>query len=140
MRPLLTLAAALFAAAAALPAADFTGIWIGQLPGRNNTFTDIAFQFEHKGAQLTGKLYGDYSSSPIVKGTVSGDLLTFTVATIEQAGNEINESIVRFTGKLVNGELELTRDRESSTRAGSGGVVQIRPNTSRVMFRLKKLL
>lgn len=131
---------AIFACAASLAAADFTGIWIGQVPGRNNTFTDIAFQFEHSGSKLTGKLYGDYTSSPIVKGTVSGDLVTFTVATVEQAGNEINETVVRFTGKLVNGELELTRDRESSTRAGSGGVVQIRPNTSRVMFRLKKLL
>ena len=140
MRTILAILAALLTSAAALPAADFTGIWIGQLPGRNNTFTDLAFQFEHKGAQLTGKLYGDYTSSPIVKGTVSGDLLTFTVATVEQSGNEINESIVRFTGKLVNGELELTRDRESSTRAGSGGIVQIRPNTSRVMIRLKKLL
>lgn len=124
----------------ALGAADFTGTWIGRIPGRNNTFTDVAFQFEQSGSKLTGKLYGDYRSSPIMTGTVAGDLLTFTIATVEQAGNEINESIVRFTGKLVDGELELTRDRESSKRAGSGGVVQIRPNSSRVSFKLKKLI
>ncbi|HZO52941.1 MAG TPA: hypothetical protein VFB63_09500 [Bryobacteraceae bacterium] len=126
--------------AGALGAADLSGTWIGRVPGRNNTFTDIAFQLEQSGARLTGKVYGDYRSSPILKGTVAGDLVTFTVATVEQAGNEINDSVVRFTGKLVDGELELSRDRESSTRAGSGGGVQIRPGTARVTFRLKKLM
>src|SRR5690242_20501728 len=96
-----------------LGAADLTGMWIGQVPGRNKTFTDIAFQFEQTGTKLAGKLYGDYRSSPILKGTVAGDLVTFTVAIEEQAGNEINDSVVRYTGKLVDGQLELSIDRES---------------------------
>ena len=126
--------------AGSLCAADLTGMWIGQVPGRNNTKTDIAFQLEQSGTKLTGKLYGDYRSNPILKGTVAGDLVTFTVAAVEQAGNEINENVVRFTGKLVNGELELSRDLESSTRAGSGGGVQTRAGVPRVVFRLKRLL
>lgn len=126
--------------AGSLGAADLTGTWIGQIPGRNNTFVDVAFQLEQSGSKLSGKQYGDYKSSPILKGIVAGDLVTFTIATVEQAGNEINESVVRFTGKLIDGELELARERESSTRAGSGGGVQTRPGTSRVTFRLKKLM
>jgi hypothetical protein len=122
-----------------LGAADLTGMWIGQVPGRNKTFTDIAFQFEQTGTKLAGKLYGDYRSSPILKGTVAGDLVTFTVAIEEQAGNEINDSVVRYTGKLVDGQLELSIDRESSTRAGSGAGVRAR-EAPRVTFRLKKLI
>ncbi|MEP7366663.1 MAG: hypothetical protein ABI972_25685 [Acidobacteriota bacterium] len=128
-----------FALAGCLGAADLSGTWIGQVPGRNNTKTDIAFQLEQAGSKLAGKLYGDYRSSPITKGTVAGDLVTFTVATEEQSGNEINDSVVRYTGKLVNGELELSIDRESSTRAGSGAGVRTR-EAPRVTFRLKKLM
>ena len=126
--------------AGSLGAADLTGTWIGQIVGRRNTATDVAFRLEQSGSTLTGKLYGDYKSSPILKGTVAGDLVTFTVATEEQAGNEINESIVRYTGKLIDGKLELSIDRESSTRAGSGGGVQTRQGQPRVTFRLKRLM
>lgn len=132
-----------FALLCALPVAagDLTGMWIGQVPTRRNTDKlDIAFQFEQQGTKLTGKLYGDYRSSPIVSGTVSGDLVTFVVVTEEQAGNEINQNRVRFTGRLVNGELELTRDREASVRAGSAKAVTQMRDTVGVTFRLKKLL
>ena len=128
---------------APLAAADLTGIWIGQVPTRRNTDkTDIAFQLEQNGTKITGKLYGDYRSSPIVSGTVSGDLITFVVVTEEQAGNEINQNRLRYTGRLVNGELELTRDREASVRVGSAKAVtqvQMKDNVG-VTFRLKKLL
>jgi hypothetical protein len=127
----------------ALPVAagDLTGMWIGQVPARRNTDkVDIAFQFEQQGTKLTGKLYGDYRSSPIVSGTVSGELVTFVVVTEEQAGNEINQNRVRFTGRLVNGELELTRDREASVRAGSAKAVTQMRDSVGVTFRLKKLL
>jgi hypothetical protein len=121
-----------------LGAADFTGIWVGQIAGRNGE-TDVAFQLTHKGAALGGKLYGEYQSTSITTGTVSGDLVTFVVVAQEQAGNQINETRLRFTGKMINGEIELTRERESSTNAGNGGGVQMRFNGKQT-FRLKKLL
>ena len=116
-------------------AADFTGIWTGQSDGGKE---DIAFQFQQSGAVLTGKLYGDYQSTPIVKGIVSGDIVTFLVLRQEQSGNEINETRIRFSGKLTNGALELTREREGSTRAGSGAAVTYK-NNPRVVFQLKRL-
>ncbi|MBM3782937.1 MAG: hypothetical protein FJW30_01190 [Acidobacteria bacterium] len=126
--------------AVSLSASDFTGIWTGQVStGRNNDTVDIAFQLQQSGARISGKLYGDYSSSRIVEGTIAGKLVTFVVVVPEQAGNEINDTRVRFTGTMLsNGELELTREREASTRAGSGAGAFIRPG-SKATFRLKRL-
>jgi hypothetical protein len=103
---------------------------------------DIAFQFTQNGTALGGKLYGDYGSSPIVEGKISGDQITFLVVTREQAGNEVNESRVRFSGCLNGAEMELTRERESSTGAASGASVEIRnrPDRPPQTVRLKRLL
>ncbi|MBL8230934.1 MAG: hypothetical protein JNL98_20740 [Bryobacterales bacterium] len=119
--------------------ADLSGIWTGQIPTRNNEKVDVAFQLKQDGAKLSGKLYGDYKSTPIVEGKVNGDQITFVVVAAEQAGNQINETRLKFTGTLKDGELELVRERESSTNAGNGGVVQFRGNTT-TTFRLKKLI
>jgi hypothetical protein len=120
--------------------ADFSGIWVGRIPvGRNGDLQDIAFKLTQTGATLAGKQYGDYRSMPIVEGRVTGDEVTFVVLAQEQAGNQINESRVRFTGLFKDGELELTREREASTNAGNGGVVQMR-NNAKLTFKLKRLL
>ena len=125
---------------AALFGADLTGIWVGQIPTRNGETVDIAFQFTQAGAKLSGKLYGDYKSSPIVAGLVAGDLVTFVVLAEEQAGNQINDSRLRFTGSLKSGEVELTRERESSTNAGNKGGSQTRPGQGATQtFRFKRL-
>jgi hypothetical protein len=133
-----TLLLALFSLA--LSAADLTGIWTGQIPTRNGDTLDIAFQFSQNGTKITGKLYGDYKSSPIVEGIISGDLITFVVLAEEQAGNQINESRLRFTGSLKDGEVELTRERESSLAAGNRGKAPSRPGPAQKQtFRLKRL-
>jgi hypothetical protein len=122
-----------------LGAADLTGMWIGKIPTRNGEFADVAFQFKQTGATLAGKLYGDYKSSPIVEGSVTGDQVMFVVLASEQSGNQINESRLRFTGTLKDGVLELSRQREQSTNAGNSGGVQIRDNKP-LSLQLKKLL
>lgn len=131
------LAALLFQAASF--AADFSGIWTGQLPGRNGGDPiDVAFKLEQKGASITGKQYGDYRSSPIVEGSVTGEQAMFVIVTSEQAGNQINETRVRFTAVFKDGELEVTRQREASTNAGNKGGVQFRGDTKQT-FKLRKL-
>ena len=122
-----------------LAAADLTGIWVGRIPARNGEMQDIAFQFRQTGTKLEGKLYGDYQSSPIVKGIVAGAALTFVVSGAEQAGNQINETRTRFTGHYGNGEIELMRERESSHNAGNSGAVEQRNNAPRQTFHLKRL-
>jgi len=132
---------ALLLIASAARAADLTGIWVGEIgSGRaDRDATPMAFQFTQKGSALGGKLYGDYQSTPIATGIVAGDLVTFVVVLAEQAGNEINDTKIRFTGRLVSGELELTRERESSTRAGAKSGAFFRPGPGQV-FRLKRLV
>lgn len=128
------------AACCSLAAADLSGIWVGQVPTRNGQFTDIAFEFTQTGTKLSGKLYGDYKSSPIVEGIVAGELVTFVVMASEQAGNQINDSKLRFTGRLQGGEVELTRERESVTNAGNKGGAQTRTGLGQTQtFRLKRL-
>ena len=103
---------ALFFVATAAFGADLTGIWVGEIgsgrPDRDPS--PMAFQFAQKGAVLGGKLYGDFQSTPISSGIVAGELVTFVVVLAEQAGNEINDTKIRFTGRLISGELELTRE------------------------------
>ena len=131
------LLAAVFALA--LQGADVAGIWVGQAPGRNGAPEDIAFKFTLTGGTLSGKLYGDYQSAPVSDGKISGDEITFVVVAPEQAGNQINQSKLRFKGTVKAGEMELTRERESSTNAGNGGGVQIKSNAPQAVH-LKRLL
>jgi hypothetical protein len=126
------------ALAPALFAADVSGIWVGQMATRNGEFQDVAFKFTQHGANLGGKMYGDYQSQTISQGTIAEDLVTFIVNAPEQNGNQINDTRIRFTGKIVNGEMELTREREGSTSAGSGAVVQLK-NSTKQAIRLKRL-
>ncbi len=130
---------ALFIIATTLLADDFSGTWIGQFPTRNGETQDIAFQFSQDGAKLTGKLYGDYRSTPIVEGRISGNVLAFATASQEQAGNQINETRFRFSGRLTEGKIELTRERETAKNAGNGGNVQFKGST-RVTFTLKQII
>jgi hypothetical protein len=130
----------LMAVAAAAWSADFTGTWVGQYSGRNGEPIDVALQIKQDGKSLSGKLYGDYHSAPIVESTISGTLVTFVVKSQEQAGNQINDTKLRFTGRLnENGELELVRDRESSTNAGNKGGAPARQET-KLILKLRKLI
>ncbi len=119
--------------------ADVAGIWVGRIPGNKGDFQDVAFQFTQKGTALEGKLYGDYQSSPITEGKIAGDRITFLVIAPEQSGNQINDTKLRFTGSMKDGEVELTREREGATIAGNGGAVTFKTNAPQT-FRLKRLL
>jgi hypothetical protein len=138
MRRLPVLAIGLVISVLILRAADISGIWLGSVTGgRRNQVQDFAFQFIQKGATLTGKLYLDYGSTPILKGTIDGDQISFQVVAREQAGNEINQAVLRFTGTLKDGEIEITRDREEIRAAGNSGAAFARPGSQ--TFRLKRL-
>jgi hypothetical protein len=121
-----------------LAAADVSGIWLGNLAtGRRNLVQDFAFQFVQHGNVLTGKVYLDYGSTPILKGTVDGDQVSFDVVAREQDGNQINEAVLHFTGTLKNGEIEITRERLELHNAGDAGASVIRPGKQ--TFQIKRL-
>jgi hypothetical protein len=123
---------------AVLLSADFSGIWVGTIELQNGRTEDVSFEFVQKGSALSGKQYDDMESTPLVKGTVSGDLISFVLVRQEQAGNEINQTRIRFSGKLVGNEIEVFRERESSTRSGSNAGAFLR-NNARQAFKLRRL-
>jgi hypothetical protein len=139
MRRLSTLTVGLLLSAFVLQAADISGIWLGSLTGgRRNQVQDFSFQFVQKGSTLTGKMYLDSGgSTPILKGTIEEDKIAFQVVAREQAGNEINQTVFRYTGILKDGEIEITRDREEIRAAGNSGAAFARPGSQ--TFRLKRL-
>jgi hypothetical protein len=132
-------AAALLWSAMVMPAADLSGTWLGSVTtGRRNTIVDFAFRFEQKGAALAGKAYLDYGSVPILKGVIDGDKLSFEIVAREQNGNEISESVFKFTGTVQNGEIELTRERQEIRSAVSGAAGFVRQSQP-LVFKVKRL-
>jgi hypothetical protein len=130
--------ALLLLSAAALPAADLAGIWLGSATtGRRNQVIDFAFQFVQKGSTLTGKAYLEYGTTPILNGVVDGDKVSFEIVAREQNGNEINESAFKFTGVIRDGEIELTRERQSIRNAVNAGAGVSRP--SELTVKIKRL-
>lgn len=128
-----------------LAAADLSGIWMGQVPGRRGGGTDISFQFLQDGSTLTGKLYEDIGSSPFTEGGIEGEQLYFVVVAREQAGNQVNLVTYRYEGKVIDGDLELTRERTKAVDAVSGAefvISQRRDEDNREppKIRLKRLL
>jgi hypothetical protein len=113
--------------AATLPAADFAGTWLGDVPFPFNgdhlrMSQQVAIKLVQSGSGLTGKLYGEYESSPIIDGKVSGDTVDFVVVAQEQQSNQITETRMHFTGTLQkDGSIEVVRVRESATNAGNSG-------------------
>jgi hypothetical protein len=100
-----------------LSAADITGIWTGQVQGRNGETLEITFRFKQDGTTLTGKMYGDNEDIPLADGKISGNQISFSVT------NEFGGGRAKFvyTGALDGSSIQLTRDREGARPAGNGG-------------------
>jgi hypothetical protein len=133
---LLRLAACIASLAVTLAAADATGIWTGQFPGRNGTFQDINFKFIQKGSTLSGKIYSDFGSTAFTDGKIAGDQVTFTIATREQVGNLFNEVKHVFTGTFDGTEFHLTRERHGPPPEGN----EAKKPAPKPSFTLKRVL
>jgi hypothetical protein len=130
---------ALVLSAIALPAVELPGYWMGSATtGRRNTVIDFAFQFVQKGSELTGKMYLDYGTVPILKGVVEGDKISFEIVAREQNGNEINEALYKFTGVMKDDGIELTRERQELRNSVNAAVGVTRQNTP-LIVKIKRL-
>src|SRR4051812_29886479 len=114
--------ALMFCAAVSLTAADpsgtlsgtLSGTWTGVIPARNNELQDITFRLVQSGDTLTGKMYRDSTSVPILEGKLDGDRVIFRVNSEEQVGNLFVVIKYTFTGSIKRADLELTREREAN--------------------------
>lgn len=112
MKTLFAVAAmtALFAMTAV--AADITGKWTGQVPGRNGT-TDTTFNFKQAGDKLTGSMTGPQGDVELKDGKVTGDDVAFKVV-LEFNGMMI---VINFNGTAAGSEIKMKRMREGAPQA-----------------------
>ena len=120
-----------------LTAGDLSGTWTGTIPARNNEVQDITFRLVQKGDVLTGKLYRDTTSVPILDGKIVGDGISFRVESEEQVGNVFIVIKYSFTGSIKGADIELTREREANPELTSGNPAN-RPN-QKPTFALKRI-
>ena len=95
-------------AALAVMAADASGTWLAQIPGREGNMVETTFQFKVSGEQLTGNMQNQWGEREISDGKVAGDDISFNVK-IEFGGNEM---LFLYSGKIAGDEIKFTRERK----------------------------
>jgi len=98
----------LLLAAVAVYAADATGKWVAQVPGRNGQTREVTFNLKADGGSLTGSVTTMRGDAPISDGKVDGDNISFT-QTMEFNGNSMK---LIYKGKVSGDEIHFTRERE----------------------------
>jgi hypothetical protein len=118
MKKQATIAAAILVACAFLAlAADISGKWVAQIPGRQGTTTEWTFNFKVEGGKLTGTISSQRGEQQITDGSVTGDTVQFTV--VRQGGQgEIKEL---YKGTIAGNEIKFTRTREGGGGGGGRG-------------------
>ena len=89
-------------------AADVTGKWAAEVPGRGGNPQKVTMDLKADGDKLTGTISNPQGETAITDGKVSGDTVTFTV-TREMQGNTIKQN---YTGKLSGDEIKFSVMRE----------------------------
>lgn len=93
-------------------AADVTGTWKAQVPGRDGNTREMTINLKQDGATLTGSIGGPQGDTPITNGKVSGDEVSFTV--VRSFGG--NEMKMNYNGKVSGNEIKFVQTREGSER------------------------
>src|ERR1035438_10587997 len=109
---LLTALLGIFALAAS--AADVTGKWTAQVPGRGGNTNETTFVFKVDGAKLTGTMDGGRGGPvEITDGKTSGDDVSFVV--VRNFGG--NDMKMVFKGKVSGSEIKFSRSMEGMPRS-----------------------
>src|SRR3954462_10798912 len=90
--------------AAVLSAADVSGKWSGEVPGRGGQGAKATFVFKADGDKLTGTMTGPQGEAALEEGKVTGDEISFSMT----GGN----AKLLFMGTVAGDEIKMTRTRE----------------------------
>jgi len=116
-----TLFALFLLVAFAAVAADVTGKWVAQIPGRDGATMEQTFLLKNDGGKITGTLSmefgGQTMEQKIVDGKLEGDNISFTTVA-EFNGNEFR---MNYKGTVSGSEMKLTRTREGGAMGQGGG-------------------
>ncbi len=97
-----------FAALTLAWAADVTGKWTAQVPGRGGQTRETTFNLKAEGTKLTGTVSGMQGDVPITDGKIDGDNISF-VTVVKFNDNEFK---LVYKGKVSGDEIKFTRVRE----------------------------
>jgi len=103
MKRIISIAAMLLLVMSTAFAADVTGKWSGEMPGRNGAAT-ATFMFKVDGDKLTGTMTGPQGEAPLQEGKVTGDKISFSTT-------GANAKIL-YEGAVAGDEIKMTRTRE----------------------------
>ena len=112
LRMLLPAAGLAVALVAMVEAADVTGKWVAQVPGRDGETRETTFTFKAEGDKLTGTMTGRMGEVPLADGKVQGDDISFTT-TLNFQGNDVK---LDYKGKVAGDEIKMTRQRQGGDR------------------------
>ncbi|MES1261768.1 MAG: hypothetical protein ABUS49_08530 [Acidobacteriota bacterium] len=85
-------------------AADVTGKWTAEVPGRGGNTQTNTLTFKESGAKLEGSIANQRGDTPITDGKVDGDTITFTV--VRNFGG--NEMKMMYTGKVKGDSIDFS--------------------------------
>ncbi len=85
-------------------AADITGKWKSESPGRDGTPMVTNYTFKVDGEKLTGTVSGRMGDTAISEGKVTGDEISFVV--VREMGGE--ERKIQYKGKVSGDEIKLS--------------------------------
>jgi len=110
MKTTIRIACSLALLLAVAMAADISGKWTGDMPGRGGDTTSTTFTFKVDGEKLTGSLTGPQGDIPLQEGTVAGNQISFST-TLDFGGNSIK---ILYKGTMSGDQIKMTREREGS--------------------------
>jgi hypothetical protein len=102
-------------------AADATGKWVAELPGRGGNAMKTTFTFKVEGSTLTGSVSGRNGDTPIENGKIDGNTITFEVTrtfngntfTTKYSGKVGEDNKLSLSWATPNGQTrEATATRE----------------------------
>ncbi|MGA2588575.1 MAG: hypothetical protein ABSH32_01545 [Bryobacteraceae bacterium] len=108
MRKLLTTTFLAGLLAVAALAADVSGKWTAQVPGRNGQTREMTFNLKADGGTLTGTVSGRQGDTPISDGKIDGDHISFS-QTMEFNGNSMK---FLYKGTVSGDEIKFMRSRD----------------------------
>jgi len=109
---IISVLALLTASVFTLTAADATGKWTAETPGRDGATMTNTFDLKADGTKLTGTMAHARGETAITDGKVDGDNITFTV--VMKMGD--NERKLNFMGKMSGNNIMFTRTMEGNDR------------------------
>ncbi len=95
-------------------AADVSGKWTAEMPGRDGNTQTMTMNFKADGNALSGTVSGRRGDSEISNGKVDGDTVSFDVVR-EFNGNKVT---THYAGKLDGDTIHFTIKMEGGMGAG----------------------